>query len=126
MAGAAIVLLTHPITGIMLAAGLVAFSARPALERPGRFVALGAAALLASGVAAWLWPYYPWFRLIATGSETYAAPNLAMYDSPLSRTWPALLGAPFLARRLAADKLDGLGLFAVTLALLYPIGGVIG
>ena len=125
VAGTPIVLLTHPITSIVLATGLVAFSVRPALERPGRFVALGAAVALASAAAAWLWPYFSWFRLIATGSQTYAAPNLAMYDSPLGRAWPALLGAPFIAQRLAADKLDGLGLFTLTLALLYAVGGVI-
>jgi hypothetical protein len=123
IAGAAIVLLTHPITGIALATGLVAFSVRPLVDRPARVVALGVGVLLASAAAAWLWPYYPWFRLVATGSSTYAAPNLAMYDSPLRRTWPALLGAPFAARRLAADKLDGLGLFTLGLSLLYAIGG---
>jgi len=119
----AIVLLTHPITAIVLATGLVTFSARSLRERPGRVVALGAAVVAVSAAAAWLWPYYPWFRLIATGSGTYAAPNLAMYDSPLRRTWPALLGAPFVARRLAADKLDGLGLFTLALSLLYAAGG---
>ncbi len=123
--GAPIVLLTHPITGIMLAAGLIAFSARLAVRQPRRFVGLGAAVLLASAAGVSLWPYYPFFRLIATGSETYAVPNLAMYDGAFQRAWPALIGAPFVVRRLAADKLDGLGLFVLTLSILYALGGLI-
>jgi hypothetical protein len=124
-AGVAIVLLTHPITGIVLATGLLAFSVRPFLKQPRRFVMLAVVVLVVAAAAAWFWPYYPWFRLIATGSRTYAVPNLAMYDSPLRRSWPALLGAPFVARRLAADKLDGLGLFTFTLFLLYALGAFI-
>lgn len=121
----AIVLLTHPITSIMLATGLVAFSLDAVARRPKQIVALTIAVLAACAVSAWSWPYFPWFRLMASGSDTYAIPNLAMYEGVLQRTWPALIGVPFVIRRLIADRLDGLALFVVGLSIVYGLGAII-
>jgi hypothetical protein len=108
----------------VLATGLVAFSLRPALEHPARFAGLGLfVGALSLGAVAW-WPYFPWFHLIRTGSETYAAPNLAMYDGVLMKTFPVLLGVPCLAGRVRRDRLDGLSLFVAGLAAIYIVGAI--
>lgn len=122
---APVVLVTHPITAVVLAAGLVAFSIRPAIREPARFAMLAGIVAATSLAGALLWPYYPWLTLIASGSETYAAPNLGIYEGVLQRTWPALAGLPFVVRRLLRDKFDGLALFTISLLLLYVVGWVI-
>ena len=124
--GAPIVLLSHPITAIVLAAGLVTFSLESALSQPGRLIRWGTVVAVASLVAAALWPFYPWFQLIATGSETYAQPNLKMYEGVLPRVWPALLGVPLVVRRLRKQKFDRLSLFVIALCLLYGLGAILG
>lgn len=122
---APVVLITHPITGIALGAGLVALSLDALGTRPDRVIGVGAlvAAVAIAGVAAW--PYYPWFSLITMGSGIYAEPNLAVYDGVLRRAWPLALGVPFVVARLRRNPQDPLGLYVVVLGALYVLGAIL-
>jgi hypothetical protein len=122
---APVVLVTHPITGIVLGAGLVAFSARALLTDVRRVLVVALCVMLTSIAGVLLWPYYPWLDLIAVGSDVYAEPNLAMYDGVLGRTWPILIAVPLVVRRMMAAPLDGLALFVVILSVLYALGAVL-
>jgi alpha-1,6-mannosyltransferase len=122
---APIVLLTHPITGFVLATGFVTFSAGVVSRAPARVAAAAAGIIAASVLGVLLWPYYPWLQLIVSGSQIYRTPNLGVYDGALQRIWPALIGLPFAVRRLSRDRFDGLGLLVAALFALYVIGWAI-
>ena len=72
------------------------------------------------------WPLVPmralWFGQIARVHEG----NDSMYDDPLARIAPALLGVPWLLWRLRRDRRDPLALCALGLALLVVYGGLSG
>lgn len=123
--GAAVILLTHPITGIVLAVGLVAFSLPDLVRRPARVLALAAVVGVTCLVAVRLWPYYPWISLITIGSETYRDPNVRVFEQVLPRTWPLLAAVPLMMRRWRLDPLDRLSWFVAGLALLYTLGAVL-
>jgi hypothetical protein len=123
--GAPFVLLTHPITGVVLAAGLVALSAADVIEQPRRVLTIGA---LVGGVAltaALAWPYYPWLTLIATGNNVYSESNLAMYTGVAQRLWPLALAVPVLVQRWRKHLLDPLAYFVGLLAVLYATGALL-
>lgn len=114
----------HPVTALFLWVGLAASSLRA--PRPLRhWVALGAAAAGSFGLAM-AWPLVPmrelWFGQLARVHEG----NDSMYDDPLPRIAPALLGVPWLLLRLHRDRRDPLALCALGLALLVLYGGVSG
>jgi hypothetical protein len=123
--GAPFVLLTHPITGMVLAAGLVALAAADGVEHPRKVLPIGAAVAGAAMTTAFVWPYYPWLTLIATGGSVYAEPNLAMYTGVAERIWPAALAIPVLVQRWRTHALDRLVCFVGLLALLYATGALL-
>jgi hypothetical protein len=114
----------HPVTAMFLWVGLFAFSL--GAPRPRAHWAVLAVVAAASFGLAMAWPLVPmrdlWFGQLARVHEG----NDSMYDDPLSRIAPALLGLPWLARRLVRDRRDPLALFAAALGLLVVYGGVSG
>jgi hypothetical protein len=63
-----------------------------------------------------------WFRQ----TDLVHQGNAAMYDHPLPRIAPALLGVPFLFLRLRKDPRDALALLALALGGLVVFGGLSG
>ena len=120
--GAPLVLLTHPITGMVLAIGLVAISLRALVQRTGAVLALGVAVAVASLLGILWWPHYPWLTLATTGSDIYAEPNRAMYLGVFQRTWPLLPAVLIVFKRLRSDVLDPLGWYALGLGVLFACG----
>jgi hypothetical protein len=118
------VLLTHAMTAAFLYVGLAALAVGS--YNPGllaRCLLLLAAAAF-GGLAGLFWPYYPLLALLTGESHVFHAANVAMYDEPLQRTFPALLGLPFVLLRLRRSWRDPLGLMAIALGLLYAYGAV--
>ncbi len=120
----ALLWIVHPVNGLFLALGTIACSLDA--RRPLRHWLTLGAALAAGPALALLWPYFPvadlWFRqtaLVHRGNE-------AMYDHPLPRIAPALLGVPFLVVRLRRNPRDAVALLAVGLGLLVVFGGLSG
>lgn len=120
----AVLWILHPVNGLFLWLGLLAWSAQT--PRPLRHWAALAFALGASLALALAWPLFSvadlWFRqvdLVHQGNDT-------MYDDPLPRILPALLGAPWLVLRLKRKPRDPLALLTLALAALVVYGGLSG
>jgi hypothetical protein len=120
----ALLFAVHPVTALFLWVGLLAWS----LGAPRTRVhwMLFAAAAAASFGLALAWPLVPmrelWFGQLARVHEG----NDSMYDGPLARIAPALLGLPVLVLRLRRDRRDPLSIATVLLGLLVVYGGVAG
>jgi alpha-1,6-mannosyltransferase len=119
-----VLLIVHPVNALFLWLGLFVYSlsaARP--FRLGALLALGLGASLALALA---WPLVPlgdlWFGQIAAVHEG----NTSMYDDPLPRIAPALLGVPWLLWRLRRNPRDPLALLALVLAAAVVYGGLFG
>jgi hypothetical protein len=90
----AFVLLVHPPVFLFVATGIVAMTLDARQRRSEMVVAvLGLA--IAVGIAL-AWPYFPVWELLTSASVAFNANNAVMYEQPLLRTFPALLGAPLL------------------------------
>jgi hypothetical protein len=120
----ALLWIVHPVNGLFLALGTIAASLEA--RRPLRHWLTLGAALAAGPALALLWPYFPvadlWFRQ----TELVHRGNDAMYDHPLPRIAPALLGVPFLVLRLRRNPRDAIALLALGLGLLVVFGGLTG
>jgi alpha-1,6-mannosyltransferase len=120
--GAALVVLSHPITSIVMAVGLVALSVPALSSQRSRVLKLGTVLTAACLVCAVAWPYYPWVSLILSGSRIYRDPNVRVYESVLQRTWPVLVAFPFVWRRWQGNPRDWLSWFVAGLLALYALG----
>ena len=122
---AIVVLLSHQITFIFLALGLISFS----LRAPGRLwvelLKIGGLLALALGLAAF-WPYYPFIQLLLGGSAVFHASNQDMYQHVIIRIWPASIGIPFLVLEGWRDHRQPLVWMFAGLLVIYIIGGVSG
>lgn len=114
----------HPVNGLFLALGLVVSSASGSRGRR-HWTAL-ALVFAASLVLALAWPLFPvsdlWFGQLDRVHEG----NDTMYDSPLPRVAPALLGAPWLLLRLRRQPRDPIAWLTLALAALVVAGGLSG
>lgn len=120
----ALLWIIHPVNGLFLCLGLLAFS----LERrrsPWHWAALALAVAASLGLAL-AWPLYPVRELWLGQIDFVHEGNDAMYDRPLSRVGPALLGAPWLLFRLRRNARDPLALLCLLLAALVTYGGLSG
>jgi hypothetical protein len=116
-----IVLLTHPLTYLFLAVGLVAIMLA---EQPfhSNDVWLIVFVWGVSLLAAALWPYYPFFRGILFDAEFHSSievTSITLYQSIPSRILPALAGLPIIIFRMIRNWRDPLGLMFVMLVLIY-------
>lgn len=119
--GAALVVLSHPLSAPWLVLALMAVAIRWSLE-PRSLLCLGTAAAVGLGLCL-LWPYFPILGLIGDSSDLETL-NRSMYDSVLKRVFPLLLGLPVVVRRLREDHRDLLGLWLLGSAGLYVVGAV--
>ena len=117
-------LITHPVSALFLGLGLAAASL--GTPEPVRQLVALALASVTSLALALSWPLFPvaelWFQQTALVHDG----NAPMYDAPLARVAPALLGVPWLAIRLRRQPRDPLSLLAFALAGLVAYGGFSG
>jgi hypothetical protein len=92
-----VVLLTHPLTAIFFAFGLIAQLWCVPKKLVLREVLLNAALGLLAVGAATLWPYYSIIELVLGAGDVYHPENKSMYVDVLSRIWPTLVALPFAA-----------------------------
>ncbi|MBN2411428.1 hypothetical protein JXQ31_07020 [candidate division KSB1 bacterium] len=116
-----IVLLSHPYTFIFLTVGLGALliGYGKKWQDYARFIGIYIAAI----ILALLWPYYPFFEFIKSGSSAFHGDVGSMYVKFFSRTWPALLpGVPLIIRRFKNNFRDPLVLMFLGFCLIYLYG----
>lgn len=123
-----VVLLTHPLTYISLAVGLVAIIVA---ERARLWIALWLMmfVLVASLLAAFMWPYYPFFRMALFDSvyrDELSAWSTCFYQGIPWRVLPALVGVPVLILRMKANWRDPLGLMFMMLVVIYVGAAIFG
>jgi hypothetical protein len=121
-----VVLLSHPLTYIFLAVGLVAIlvAEQPRL-RPALWLMMlvFAASLLAAAV----WPYYPFFKMILFDpayNNYLKTDSVCFYQSIPYRVLPALIGVPVIIWRMRVNWRDPLGLMFVMLVSVYMFGAM--
>jgi hypothetical protein len=125
---AGFVLLSHPLTYILLAVGLVAIviSEHP---RFGPVLWLTIFVFAVSLLAAATWPYYPFFTGVLSESEFISvskAASLCFYDRVPLRILPTLAGVPVIIYRMASNWRDPLGLMFVMLLIVYGFSAIFG
>lgn len=124
---ASVALLAHPVDAIFLYIGIAALTlGGPRIGREWNLV-LSGAAVVASFLLAFLWPYFSLYDLLfGAANEGYrqaiAGADRDMYVDVLGRVWPALVVLPFVGRRLWVNGRDPLALFFVGVLLAYLFG----
>jgi len=114
----------HPVNGLFLWLGLLAFSLqKPRTATHWLWLAF---AFVASLSLAFAWPLFPVWDLWFGQIEQVHEGNAAVYDDPFPRIAPALLGAPWLLMRLKRNRRDPLALLALGLTVLVAYGGLFG
>lgn len=89
-----VVLLSHPLTFIFLASGLLCqtvVSNKIITTFANRLLVLVIACIIAS-----FWPYYSIFELLKGAGDVYHLPNKSMYSDVLVKIWPILILSPLL------------------------------
>ena len=121
-----LVLLTHPLTYIFLAVGLVAII----VAEQTRFrLAFGLMMLVfaASLLAAAVWPYYPFFRMALFDPAYHGELNTCsacFFQAVPWRVMPALIGVPVIILRMRANWRDPLGLMFIMLVAIYTLAAM--
>ena len=129
IAGAScIVLLTHPLTYIFLAVGLVGIlvSEQTRFGLPLYLIIL---VFAVSFVAALLWPYYPFLRMIFSDpvyNNSLKADSVCFFQAVPWRVLPSLIGLPVIILRMRSNWRDPLGLMFVMLLAVYAWGAIFG
>jgi hypothetical protein len=121
-----VVLLTHAITSLFMLIGLAGIALARYRSDLRRSYALLLGALLLALIVASAWPYYPFLDLLTSPSAHYDDDQQDMYSQVLERTFPALIGLPFLAGRVASSRRDLPGLVFIMASLLYVYGWISG
>jgi len=119
-----VVLLTHPLTAIFFACGLIAQLWCVPKKLVLREVLLNAALGLLAVGAATLWPYYSIIELVSGAGDVYHPENRSMYVDVLSRIWPTLVALPFAAWALKDRRGQSILLIILMLAGVYLYGGM--
>src|SRR5262249_22427319 len=116
--------ITHPVNSLFLWLGIAACSFEKPRPRE-HWLTLGFVFAAGLGLA-FLWPLFPLWGLWFQQIDVVHQGNEAMYDNPLPRIAPALLGVPFLLLRLRKNPRDPLALLALVLVAVVVYGGVVG
>ncbi len=118
-----LVILTHPLTFMFMAAGLVSLSFGQHRLRLLDYGLLIGLFILTFLIAA-IWPYFPFVTLITSESAVYHESNRVMYVGVIERILPALIGFPLLLLRIKSNRRDALVFMFATLCLIYLYGVV--
>ncbi|WP_208106423.1 hypothetical protein [Streptomyces sp. GC420] len=121
----ALVVLTHPITGVATLAGVACLAAGWQRGRPARIAgrwALTGALLIAAAVS---WPYFDVLSLVRDARVDHV--HDALYEDLLARSWIGLLlGVPALWLRWRRDRRDPLVLMFAVLCVIVLYGRLSG
>ncbi len=116
--------IAHPVNAVFLCVGLVILSAGgPRAWRHWSALAVVPAVSLLLALA---WPLFPVADLLFQQTALVHEGNTEMYNEPLRRVAPALLGLPWLLVRLRRNRRDPLALLGFALLALYAFGGLAG
>lgn len=118
------VLLTHPLTAIFFATGLVCQLWSTAAEQRQQKVFAGVIFGSLAIFAATRWPYFSLAALIAGAGDVYHPENYSMYVDVLSRVWPTIVALPFAAWALKNRAGQAMLFMIVMLACVYIYGGL--
>ena len=118
------VLLSHPLTFIFLASGLLcqAITSKEIFSAITKRVTVF---VLAFGIAM-LWPYYSIFALLTGAGDVYHASNRSMYTDVLIKIWPILVLSPFLWPLLKYKETHSVFLHLLALIAVYFFGWFTG
>ena len=119
----AFVILSHPLTFLFMAMGLAAVALGREEARLSHVLTAASIVLLAFVVAG-LWPLYPFYTLVRSGTPAFHEGNAVIYTNVLLRTAPALLGLPFLIQRFLTRRTDPLVVMFAGTAAFYVYGGI--
>ena len=117
------VILSHPLTFLFMVTSLAAL----ALGRTGARIShvfIAGIIVLFAFVVAGIWPLYPFYDLVRSGTSAFHEGNTVIYTNVLLRTAPALLGLPFLIRRFLSSRTDPLAIMFAGTAAFYIYGGI--
>ena len=122
-----VVIISNPQTFLFLAIGLVSISLSTRKFLLADYALLMCVFILTL-IIALLWPYYPFSNLLPFKPNLYhkAVSSYAAYTSIFWRTFPALIGIPFIIQRFKSDKRDPVGIMLLLLSLVYAYGGLFG
>ncbi len=122
-----LLLLIHPFTTLVLMTSFLAvsFHYNQLQIKREQLMTLGLIFLPILGTM--LWPYYSFLGLITSDTSDFIhASNGVMYDKPLIRIAPALLGLPIIFMRMKKKWNDWISWFFIGLVLLYIFGYISG
>jgi len=120
---AILVLLTHPLTFIVMFIGLVSISVGVRSLPLINYVLL-ICVFAISLLAAAAWPYFSFAELVLSESSVYHPSNCSMYVKVARRIFPALIGLPLVLLRIKSNWRDPLGLMVFALTLVYVYGAL--
>lgn len=119
------VLISHPITFLFLAVGLVSQSCAEKGSVPSQIVLVGSLLSLTFLVAAF-WPYFPMLKLFMGELGVYHSSNKTMYRQVVSNIWPSLIGVPLIIASMRTNWRRPLVLMLVILSAIYVFGAISG
>jgi len=120
---AVVILISHPISCVFLAAGLVSQSIL--LRDFARSQTLWIGALLAAAtLVAVCWPYYPVPAFFIREADVYHSSNHPMYQNVFGRIWPSLAAIPLLFLDIKSNKIRPLYLMLAILSGIYLFGAL--
>lgn len=119
------VLISHPITFLFLAVGLVSQSCIATGAVTYQIMLVWGLLSLAL-LAAVFWPYFPVLKLLMGGSSVYDFSNRIMYEHVLSRIWPSLIGVPLIIASMKSNWRRPLVWMLAFLSGIYAFGTISG
>lgn len=125
LAISSIVILSHPLTFLFLAACMLTQAVTASSGRASH-VALTLTLFLGTFVIAAFWPYYPFLDLISGGTDVYHSSNRVMYNisDVLKTIWPTIVGLVITVMCVRGCVDVKILVLASILILIYTYGGV--
>lgn len=119
------VLISHPITFLFLAAGLLSQSIATKGSAPSIIILVGSLLSLALIISAF-WPYFPMLKIFIGEFDVYSTRNRVMYNGVVSRIWPSLIGVPLIIASIRSNWRQPLILMLAFLSAMYVFGAISG
>lgn len=119
-----IVLLTHPLTSIFFATGLICQLCTVTAEQRRQKLLNGVIFGPLAICAATLWPYFSLVALISGAGVVYHPENRGMYVDVLSKIWPTLIALPLTAWAFKDKAGQSILLIILLLGCVYLYGGL--
>ena len=120
---AAVLVLSHPPTAVPAYVGMGALLVARIRDASGvRAAVLPVLSAGIGGLLAFAWPYFPLLGLATGQGAEYSEYYGIMFDEPLKRVYPALLGLPAAVALARADRRNPIPWFAAAIAGIYLFG----